>query len=103
MKGGEMGVEKVGSGRMVGSSIDGKVWKSTAVGTSDGTNAEFEVGVGKHQGSVLSSLLLTTVMEVLSQNVKKRTPRKLFDADDLVLIAAINITTTSDYYNREHF
>ena len=48
---------------------------------------EFEVKVGVHQGSVLSPLLFTIVLEALSRHFRKGLPLELFDADDLVLLA----------------
>ena len=48
---------------------------------------EFEVKVGMHQGSVVSPLLFTIVLEALSRHFKKGLPWKLFYADDLVLLA----------------
>ena len=43
--------------------------------------------VGVHQGSVLSPLLLTIVLEALSRHFRKGLPSELFYADDLVLLA----------------
>ena len=51
------------------------------------TTAEFEVKVGVHQGSVLSPLLFTIVLEALSRHFRKGLPLELFYADDLVLLA----------------
>ena len=48
---------------------------------------EFEVGVGVHQGSVLSPLLFIIVLEALSRDVRVGVPWELFFADDLVIIA----------------
>ena len=48
---------------------------------------EFEVGVGVHQGSVLSPLLFIIVLEALSRDFRKGVPWELFFADDLVIIA----------------
>ena len=48
---------------------------------------EFEVGVGVHQGSVLSSLLFIIVLEALSRDFRVGVPWELFFADDLVIIA----------------
>ena len=48
---------------------------------------EFEVGVGVHQGSVLSPLLFIIVLEALSRDFKVGVPWELFFADDLVIIA----------------
>ena len=48
---------------------------------------EFEVGVGVHQGSVLSPLLFIIVLEALSRDFCVGVPWELFFADDLVIIA----------------
>ena len=48
---------------------------------------EFEVGVGVHQGSVLSPLLFIIVLEALSRDFRVGVPWELFFADDLVIIA----------------
>ena len=48
---------------------------------------EFSVGVGVHQGSVLSPLLFIMVLEALSQNYRTGLPWEILYADDLVLIA----------------
>ena len=48
---------------------------------------EFGVGVGVHQGSVLSPLLFTMVMEALSREFRTGVPWELLYADDLVIIA----------------
>ena len=48
---------------------------------------EFEVGVGVHQGSVLSPLLFIIVLEALSREFRVGVPWELLFADDLVIIA----------------
>ena len=48
---------------------------------------EFEVGVGVHQGSVLSPLLFIIMLEALSRDFRVGVPWELFFADDLVIIA----------------
>ena len=48
---------------------------------------EYKVKVGGHQGSVLSPLLFTIVLEALSRHFRKGLPWELFYADDLVLLA----------------
>ena len=50
---------------------------------------EFEVGVGVHQGSVLSPLLFIIVLEALSRDFRVGVPWELFFADDLVIIATL--------------
>ena len=48
---------------------------------------EFEVGVGVHQGSVLSPLLFTLVLEALSREFRTGVPWELLYADDLVVFS----------------
>ena len=48
---------------------------------------EFGVGVGVHQGSVLSPLLFILVLEALSHEFRTGVPWELLYADDLVVIA----------------
>jgi len=60
---------------------------TTAVKLRSGESTEFEVRVGVHQGSVLSPLLFTIVLEALSQEFREGLPWELLYADDLALIA----------------
>ena len=60
---------------------------TTAVKVKDKLSEGFEVKVGVHQGSVLSPLLFTIVLEALSNSVRCGLPWELLYADDLVLIA----------------
>ena len=60
---------------------------TTAVIVKDRASEEFEVKVGVHQGSVLSPLLFTIVLDALSQNFRGGLPWELLYADDLVLVA----------------
>ena len=46
---------------------------------------EFEVNVGVHQGSVLSSLVFVIVVDVVTENVRNGLMSEMFFADDLVL------------------
>ena len=48
---------------------------------------EFEVKVGVHQGSALSTLLLIIVLEALSREFRVGCPWGMFYADDLVILA----------------
>ena len=58
-------------------------------GKSGGSVSEaFEVNIDVHQGSVLSPLLFTIVLEALSKEFRMGLPWELFYADDLVIIAA---------------
>ena len=47
----------------------------------------FEVKVGMHQGSALSPLLFTIVMEAISREFRDALPWELLYADDLAVIA----------------
>ncbi len=60
---------------------------TTAVKLKGGESKEFEVQVGVHQGSVLSPLLFTIVLEALSKEFRKGLPWELLYADDLALMA----------------
>ena len=58
-----------------------------AVRTQNGIEDEFEVKVGVHQGSMLSPLLFTIVLEALSKAYRSGLPWEVLYADDLALIA----------------
>src|SRR3981081_2051128 len=60
---------------------------TTAVKFSDGESKDFNVKVGVHQGSVLSPLLFTIVLEALSKEFREGLPWELLYNDDLVLLA----------------
>ena len=47
---------------------------------------EFDVGVGVHQGSVLSPFHFVAVMEVLTSEVREGLPWEILYEDDLVLV-----------------
>src|SRR5271157_5206058 len=70
--------------RVIQSMYDGAM---TAVKLKGGESKEFEVKVGVHQGSVLSPLLFTIVLEALSRESKEGLPFELLYADDLALLA----------------
>lgn len=57
------------------------------VRVGDGYSEEFGVGVGVHQGSVLSPLLFIIVLEALSGEFRTGCPWELLYADDLVAVA----------------
>ena len=59
----------------------------TRVQVGDGYSEKFGVGVGIHQGSVLSPLLFAIVVDVLSEERRKGALYELLYADDLVLMA----------------
>ena len=57
------------------------------VRVGDGYSEEFGVGVGVHQGSVLSLLLFIIVLEALSREFCTGCPWELLYADDLMISA----------------
>ena len=59
----------------------------TLVKVGGGHSEELDVGVGVHQGLVLSPFLFSIVLYVLSQDGRKGALYKLIYADDLVLMA----------------
>ena len=59
----------------------------TRVKVGIGHSEEFDVGVGVHQGSVLSPFLFSIVLDVLSEDGRKGALYELLYADDLVLMA----------------
>ena len=59
----------------------------TVVRTDAGLSERFEVKVGFHQGSVLSPLLFTVLMDVVSSEARSGLPSELLYADDLVIMA----------------
>ena len=60
---------------------------TTAVKFMGGESKEFHVQVGVHQGSVLSPMLFTIVLEALSSEFREGLPWELLFADDLALLA----------------
>ena len=56
----------------------------TVVRTDMGDTGDFKVGVGVHQGSVLSPLLFVVVMDVVTREAREGLPWELLYADDLV-------------------
>jgi len=58
----------------------------TVVRTVYGNSKGFEVKVGMHQGSALSSLLFVIAMESISREFMVAQPWKLLYADDLAVI-----------------
>ena len=57
------------------------------VRVGDGYSEEFGVGVGVHQGSVLSPLLFIIVLEALSREFRTGCPWELLYADDMMISA----------------
>ena len=60
---------------------------TTAARVKGDVSEEFGVKVGVRQGSVLSPLLFTIVLEALSSEFRKGLPWELLYSDDLVLFA----------------
>ena len=52
-----------------------------------GVSKDFDIGVGVHQGSILSPLLFIVVMDEVKEEVRNEVPWELGYADDLVLTA----------------
>ena len=48
---------------------------------------EFEVKVGVHQGSVLSPLMFTIVVDVITENARRGVVNELLYVDDLVIMS----------------
>ena len=46
----------------------------------------FDVKVGVNQGSVLSPLLFTVVMDEMTKNIREGVVKEIFNVDDLVLL-----------------
>ena len=63
--------------------VDSKSKVRTVAGTSE----EFSIGVGVHQGSVLSPLLFIIVTDEATRGARKGTPWELVYSDDLVVTA----------------
>ena len=57
----------------------------TAVSVDGKLSCLFSVKVGVHQGSALSPILFTMVMDVLTEDVRDCSVMELLYADDLVL------------------
>ena len=59
----------------------------TRVKVGSACSGEFQVKVGVHQGSVLSPLLFTIVVEVITENPRRGVANELLYADDLVFMS----------------
>ena len=73
--------------RMVAAIMALYVGTKSQVKTEAGTSEEFNIGVGVHQGSVLSPLLFIVVMDEATRGASRGAPWELVYADDLVLTA----------------
>ena len=83
-----MGIEKSWCGGMGCLCHPGHVQNARSrVRVNGQYSEEFGVGVGVHQGSVLSPLLFVLVLEALSREFRTGVPWELLYADDLVIIA----------------
>ena len=58
---------------------------TTVVKCKDGLSESFAVKVGVHQGSKLSPLLSVTVLDALSDEIRRGLPSEMLYADDLVM------------------
>ena len=63
------------------------IMAKTRVKTVAGVSKDFEIGVGVHQGSILSPLLFIVVMDEVTKKVRNEVSWELGYADDLVLTA----------------
>ena len=59
----------------------------TRVRVGSAYSEEFEVKVGVHQGSVVSSVLFAIVVDVITENARRGVVNKLLHADDLVIMS----------------
>lgn len=57
----------------------------TQVFTNVGETEEMEIEVGLHQGSALSSLLFIIIMDVITEDIREKTPWAMLFADDVVI------------------
>ena len=59
----------------------------TRVRMGSAYSGEFEVKVGKHQGSVLLQLLVAIVVDVITENARRSVVNEILHADDLVFMS----------------
>ena len=71
----------------------------TRVRVGSAYSKEFEVKVGVHEGSVLSQLLLTVVVDAITKNVRRGMVNELLYADDLVLMSATTEDLKEKFWN----
>ena len=58
---------------------------TTSVRSAAGLTEEIKVGVGLHQGSAPDPFLFTTIMDKLTEDIRKDAPWNMLFADDIVL------------------
>ena len=58
---------------------------TTTVRSAVGLTKEFKIGVGIHQGSALSPFLFATIIDRLTEDIKKDAPWDMLFTDDIVL------------------
>ena len=66
----------------------------TKVRSAAGESGSFNVDVGLHQGSALSPYLFLTLMDVLTEGVRKEVPESMMFADDIVLCGGREVDMT---------
>ena len=59
----------------------------TRVRVGSAYSGEFEVKVGKHQGSMLLPLLVAIVVDVITENARRGVVNEVLHADDLAFIS----------------
>ena len=64
----------------------------TVVRTVHGNSENFEVKVGMHRGSALSTLLFVIVISAIYSEFKDALPWELLYVDGLVVLAAVSYT-----------
>ena len=73
----------------------------TEVRCTVGKTSPFKVEVGVHQGSALSPFMFATVMDHLTEEVKREAPWNMLFADDMVLINETREGTEEELWWRE--
>ena len=60
---------------------------TTTVRGAAGLTEEFEIGVGRHQGSALSPFHFAIIMDKLIEDIRKEAPWDMMFADDTALFS----------------